>query len=936
MRFGILGPFEVTDDQGREVRRLGGRKQRAVLAILLLRAGEVVSSDRLIDELWGDRAPATAAKTLQVYVSNLRKALGEGVLVTRAGGYVLQVDQGGFDLQRFQVLVGEGVGAAQAGDPRRAGELLREALGLWRGPALADFAYQQFAQHEIVRLEAARLVALEERIDADLELGAGAALIAELDALVAANPLHERLLGQLMRALYRAGRQTDALAVYRALGERLREELGLEPGQSLQQLELAILQQDPSLDPKPAVTSGSPSTLPVPTTPLVGRVRELAEIAALLRSADTRILTLTGAGGNGKTRLALAVAEQALTEYRDGAWFVALAEVADADLLASTIAQALGLAEQPDWTPEQSLGAWLQERELLLLLDNMEQLTEGADLLATLVSACPTVTFLVTSREPLYLSAERQYEVPALESEEAVALFSSRAEAVAPRVSVDPAQADAICERLDRLPLAIELAAARIKALTPDEILTRLDRSLALLTGGPRDAPRRQRTIRGTIDWSYELLSGEERGLFARLAVFSGGCTLAAAEAVARAEVEVLRSLIDRSLVRRDGGRYRMLQTLREYALERLNEAGDEHDLRQAHASWLIGLLERERLPQPGWPNERSLMRVAPERENLRSALEWALRSDRFETIAQLAAPAVGVWVMSGQLQEATRWMTIALEHEDDYPERLAAQVVSAARALAWHRGEFETMATLAQRALARWRKLGDLEAIGTEIVSSGLAACEAGDAARGRAAFQEGLQFARGKGLSDIVAIASTNLADLAIHEGRLDEGRSLSEECCAASGHESVIASAALINLAHIAILEGSPTAAAGFAREALRPALRRGDLLTVACAGIELAWPLAQLGDLERAAQLLGSAVEFLTRAGARREWMDRNCEAAVYQILRDSLDTDTAQGLLDRGRGASLHAVARDALDSPVLTAEVTDGQPARPNCPRHAR
>jgi predicted ATPase len=345
-------------------------------------------------------------------------------------------------------------------------------------------------------------------------------------------------------------------------------------------------------------------------------------------------------------------------------------------LIIPAICQTFYLSEQRGVTPTTQLRGWMRERELLLVLDNLEQLAAGTAVLGELLVDCRGVRIVATSREPLRLGGEQQYDVPVLDRADAIDLFTARAQAVSPRSEVGPDLADAICERLDRVPLAIELAAARIKALSAEEMLQRLDRRLALLTGGPRNAPARQRTIRATIDWSYGLLSREEQRLFARMAVFSGGCTLAAAEIVVGADLDVLQSLVDRSLVRSDDGRYRMLQTLHEYARERLEESGEEPELRQAHASWLIKLLEQERLAPPGRLNEHSLMRVAAERENVREALESALLGEEFETLARLAASVVGVWVATGQLQEATRWMAIALEHENEYPERLAAEVV--------------------------------------------------------------------------------------------------------------------------------------------------------------------------------------------------------------------------------------------------------------------
>jgi predicted ATPase/DNA-binding SARP family transcriptional activator len=911
MRFGILGRFEVADDQGREL-ELGGLKQRSVLAILLLHAGEVVSRDRLIDELWGERPPATATKTIQVYVSNLRKALGDPVLLTRGAGYVLDIGRADIDAHRFEALLADGRGALGAGDSRGAAKVLGEALQMWRGPPLSDFAYDPFAQSEIARLEDLRLQAVMERIDADLALGAGAELIGELDPIIAANPFQERLRGQLMIALYRAGRRSDALAVYREVSELLREELGLEPSRTLRELELSILRQDVSLDPVPGAGKVRAGNLPVPTTPFVGRARELAEVTGLLQSSGTRLLTLTGAGGTGKTRLALQASKMLARRYRDGAWSVGLADTTDPDLIAPTICRELELADQPGMPPAARLKKWLADRELLLVLDNLEQLANGTAVLGEILVGCPNLTLLVTSREPLHLIGERQYDVPVLASPEAVELFVTRVLAVTPRLSVPADLAGRICDRLDCLPLAIELAAARAKALPPDALLARLDRSLPLLTGGPRDAPQRQRTLRATIDWSYELLNHDEQVLFSRLAVFAGGWTLAAAEAVCGAELDVLHALVDRSLVRRDGERYWLLQTVREYALERLRKTSEIDAVHQAHAQWLIALLDHERLAPPGWPHEPSQRSVAAERENFSSALEWASTARMFETVARLAAPLVGVWVVTGQLHEASRWMLLVLEHRDEYSGRLAGQVLSAARALARHRGEYVEAAALGERALAVWQELGDPDGVAHELVSLGTIAVLRDDSVGGRAVLEHAIQYVRERALTDALPRALNNLADLAMYEGALAEARPLCEECLAVSEPASLSAGIALINLAHIATLDGRRAEAISLAGEAVKAAFARGDRLTAAWAAIEIAWPLAEQGELRQSARLLGAGLAFLEAAGADREWTDAVCEAAVRKILNDNLNPETVQAYLDEGRSLPLEHALFDAL------------------------
>jgi predicted ATPase/DNA-binding SARP family transcriptional activator len=916
MRFRILGPLQVLGGDGRELPLRSGT-QRALLAALLIRANELVSSDRLIDQLWGEQPPASAAKALQVHVSRLRRTLGSdgadtGVLVTHAGGYLLQVQSDQLDSTEFEQLLEAGKRLMAAGDHDAAADRVREALALWRGPALADLTSAEFAQAEIRRLEELRLSAVMERIDAELALGAGGSLIGELEALVQANPLQERVRGQLMRALYQAGRQADALAVYRQSSVFLRDELGLEPSRQLQELERLMLQQDETLEAPGPVSRGPRTNLPRPATPFVGRVSELAELTEMLRSGTARLVTMTGPGGSGKTRLALQAAEGCSHQYPDGIWFVAFSDITDPELIAPSICEALGVPEQPEIPVARRLEQSLRNRRQLLVLDNLEQLIEGTRLLAGLLAKSPALTLLVTSREPLRLAGEVQYDVPVLQRDDAVELLLGRARAVAPRVSVDPELAGRICERVDYLPLAVELAAARAKALSPRQILSRLDQRLPLLTGGPRDAPRRQHTLAATIRWSYELLGEAEQCLFARLAVFAGGFTLTGAEAVSRAHLDTLQALVDRSLVVRDGERFMMLQTIREYALERLLESGEADLIHLAHAQWLTGLLESEGLTPPRWPNRTSLRRLAQERENFTAALEWASKTGAVEILARLSALLTGVWIMRGQLHEATRWMTLTLAHQHELHASLVAQIFSAARSLARHTGDHASAGAFTGQALALWRELGDIDAIAREMINVGIAAHSAGDPAAARVAMDEAITIARENDLTDVLAVALNNLGDHAIQEGELDEAQSLGEEALTVAAAGSISAGVAQVNLAHVMMRKDRPHEAVTLSRQALESALAHGELLLVAWAAIGHAWALAGLNDVERSGRLLGSATQFIQDAGAANDWMDIASAQATHDILTGQLGTKKTQALLEEGAGCHLEEAAGEEL------------------------
>jgi predicted ATPase/DNA-binding SARP family transcriptional activator len=805
VEFFLLGPLEVRD-RGSPL-PLGAGRQRALLALLLLRANDVVTRDRLIDDLWGESSPDTAGHRLEVLVSRLRKTVGLGeMLVTRAGGYRLEIDPDSVDARRFETLLEEGRRANLAGRPERAAGLLAEGLGLWRGEALGDLAYLPFARVEAERLEELRLAAIEERVDARLALGEHAQLIGQLEALRVQQPTRERIAGQLMVALYRCERQAEALAVYRGVRAALVEELGLEPGSALRELERSILHQAPGLDALPTAV-GAPTRLPVPATPFIGRARELAELTALLRGHDVRLLTLTGAGGSGKTRLALRLARSIASDYRDGTWFVGFADVTDPDLIAPTLCRVLEVPEAVDLAPAARMEKWLTEREVLLVLDNLEQLADGSGALAVLLGACPGLRLLVTSREPLHLAGEQQYEVPVLESEDAVALFDSRTQAVVPGLIVHPKLADAICARLDRLPLAIELAAARTKALSLSELYARLDKSLPLLTGGPRDAPQRQRTLTATIDWSYHLLNQHEQALLRRLAVFAGGFDVEAAEEVCDADLDGLQSLIDKSLLHRtERGRFFLLETTREYARGRLQVTEGLTQLRRDHAAWFHRLAmrpeDRFRSPeQAAW-----LARLYADTDNLRAALAWSFERDVARGL-ELATALYRPWLMHGHVEELISWFERAPAHPNavdkltraaalrafgealrfnDQPGR-ARQVLNESLVLfrevgdrsgeafvlnvlggvSWAQGSLPQAIDHGEAALTVYREESDRPGVARSLHLLGGYLRDAGKFKRGEAAFEEALKMFTELGDRSAAAAAIHGLGDLALDTG-------------------------------------------------------------------------------------------------------------------------------------------------------------------------
>jgi predicted ATPase/DNA-binding SARP family transcriptional activator/tetratricopeptide (TPR) repeat protein len=677
MEFGILGPLEVHDGTGAV--RVPGAKERALLADLLVHAGRVVSADRLVEDLWGEDPPGNPTNTLQGRVSALRRALGPSgsvLVVTRPPGYLLDVDRKAVDAGRFEGLVADAEAAAPT-EPPRAGRLLEEALGLWRGPALAEFADRPWAQAEAARLEELRLAATEALVELRLAGGGHTGLVGELEALVAADPTRERPRGQLMVALYRSGRQADALRVYQETRRILAEELGIDPSPELQRLHQAILVQDPALELAAQGHHRPRHNLPERLTSLVGRDPELGEVAKLLE--QHRLVTVTGPGGAGKTSVAVEAARRLVDEYPDGVWLVELAALGDPALLGEVVVAALGLGEEaagpgaPPPPPAERLAGFVRDKALLLVLDNCEHLVGAcAALVRQLLQASPRARVLATSREVLGVAGEAVWPVPALavpaaedDSEvgaapevltgyDAVRLFSERAVTADPSFVLDATSAPVVaelCRRLDGLPLAIELAAARVRMLPVAEIAARLEDRFRLLAGGGRTIDPRQQTLRATVDWSWELLEDQDRRLWRQLSVFSGGWTAAAAEAVCAGDgldagdvLEGLFRLVDRSLVVATGGepaRFAMLETLRTYGAERLAEAGETQALEARHTGWFLELAERAAAHRTG---RRWLRLVDADYDNLRAALDRAVAAPDPDTALRLAGALGWYW----------------------------------------------------------------------------------------------------------------------------------------------------------------------------------------------------------------------------------------------------------------------------------------------------
>jgi predicted ATPase len=703
LEFRILGPVQAVRG-GREL-ELGGPRRRAVLALLLVAAGRVVPAERLAEEVWGGSPPPTAAGTLRAHVSRLRTLLApDADLTGRGGGYAIAVGADQLDASRFERLVGAGRAALERGEAAVAAGRFREGLGLWRGRALGDVADVEPLALEGARLEELRLVALEGRIEADIELGLAAEVTGELEGLVAEHRVRERLWRLLVLSLYRSERQADALAAYHRARAMLADELGIEPGEELRQLEQAVLRQEvPAAAPR-----HQRHNLPLQLTSLVGRERELAALAELV--GEARLVTLTGAGGTGKTRLAVEFAASAVEGFGDGAWVAGLAGVADPALVAPLVMEALGVRQTGEVPVIEALRYRLRSAELLLVLDNCEHLLGAcAELAVALLGSSPGLRVLATSREPLGVPGEAVYPVPplavppetadtqALARAPAVRLFLARASSARPGAggkAAPVAVAARICRELDGLPLAIELAAARASVLSVQEIQEHLaDKFRFLAYRRPAADPRHQ-ALKTAIGWSYELLSEEQQRVFRELSVFAGGFSLAAVAAVCcggdeAATLDLVDQLASKSLVvaapGAGGTRYRLLETIRQYAADRLAEAGEAEQAKQRHAAAFLQLAERE----------RELPVLLREQDNFRAALDHALAAGG-ETGPRLARALGGFWLARGLFQEGQAWLERALAVRPA-DERLRAELLRLLGALLYAAGDMGR----AQAALA-------------------------------------------------------------------------------------------------------------------------------------------------------------------------------------------------------------------------------------------
>jgi predicted ATPase/DNA-binding SARP family transcriptional activator len=848
MEFRILGPLEVISEE--RVAVLEARKLRALLAILLLHANEPVSSARLIEDLWEGRPPPTAAQNLRTYIHQLRKAIAKDLIVRAPSGYELRVEPSAIDAHRFEDLVVD----ARGEPPAVAAQTLRAALALWRGSPLVEFAFEAWAQGEIARLEELRIEALEERIDADLALGRAGEVVTELDRLVSRHPLRERLRGQLMLALYRAGRQADALAAFRDARRALVDELGLEPGPALRDLERAILEQSPRLDLADA--GGWRTTrLQRRRTTFIGRTRELREVRRLLEDDDLRLVTITGTSGAGKTRLAVEA-----TAGRADVTIVELAPVSDPNLVAGALADWLDVRDSPGRTRAEALFDHLRHRRLLLVLDNFEQVLEAAPLLEALLAEASGLRLLVTSRAPLALPDEHVYSVPPLRRTEAIKLYCERAREAHPGFQLTKANAAAVavlCERLDGLPLALELAAARSSVLSPRALLDRMGRRFDLL-----------KPLRAAIEWSYDLLSPDVQELFATLGVFVGGFTVEHAEAChvdLRVDVvEGLQSLLRNNLLTAEGAvagepRLGMLETIREYALEQLAACADVDAARRRHALHFAAIAEAAEEGLLGPDQLEWLERLDADRDNIRAALTWAVESHEAEIGLRIAASLWRYWNMRNHEREARERLEELLALGSATRGTRAKAQTSVASMAQWQ-GDHETIRRMCEASVPVHRELGKLRWLTLSLGLLATSAVGTGDLDEARAITEHELELAREAGdrMSESYALAHLSVTLAAA--GRLEEGeRALDEAVRLARilGNLRSVASFGM-TLAGFALVRGDHARARDLFEESLATHRRLSDGWGIPMSLLGLTYLALEGAEYARARTLLGESL------------------------------------------------------------------------------
>lgn len=876
-------------------------KQRVLLVALALHAGAPVTTDVLIDAIWSEHPPASAAKLVQIYVSQLRKQLPPDLrLETHPGSYSLALSPERVDALRFRQLVASAHRVRKAGDAHLAARLLTEALELWRGDALVDVPSAVLFDNESAVLSSLRIDSIEQLYSVRLDCGEAEQLTSELQTLSLLHPLREGLHASLSLALYRSGRQAEALGVYDALRVRLLAELAVDPGPELRDLHLRMLRQDPRLD-----VLGAIDALPAPLTRTVGRDSELLQLESLLADPSHRLVTLTGPGGGGKTRLSLVAAAKVRDRFPGGVAQVRLESVRDPSLVLATIAGALGLRDSGDG-PLEALAAQLSTHpRLLIVLDNLEQVASVGPTLVTLLERLPGLTLLTTSRVLLGVTGEHAFPVHPLElpvagtpphraeSERspAIILFCERARAAFPLFVFDDDNAASVielCRRLDGLPLALELAAAQARTMSPAALLARW--TVRLEPPGPDqdDRPARHRSLRSALDGSFALLTLAGRDLFARLSVFAGSFDLDAAERVCDGTSFTLAELVDHSLVHVAGGRdrrFRMLETVREYAAEQLTD----DDVRRRHAAYFVALAEEARGELGGTQQAARLAQLDSEQDNFRSAFATLQQAGDVNGELRLAVALARYSYVRGHLAESRSRLSAALSRAETLPPQLRADALRKVSANAVLRGAYTEALELGEQAVLLYDEAADPLGRARALSNVGAAAHASGDLGRAKSALEEAITLARELGADRVVALALNNRGDLCLTLGDYAGAATWFEESHALLEHvgDELNIARSLLNRALSALGIGLTGPAAELVRRSLTLSVRLEDTEDIAWGLLATAAVLARTDQPATAALLLGAAEARLLEIEAEFKPYERKLHDATSASLHNAL-------------------------------------------------
>lgn len=902
MLFRVLGPLSIETDEGATL-PVNAHRQRSVVAMLLIAGGRSVTADRLIDGIWGDDLPANPANTLQNSIAQLRKTFEPDrprsepptVLVSTPTGYQLAVDDHDTDAARFETGLQQARGYLNAGHARAALDSITDALSLWRGQAYVDFQDDEFAVGERERLEELRLEALELAIDARGVVDGPESVIGDLDALLADHPHREGSWGRLMTALYQAGRQAEALRTYQQATKLLGDELGIAPSPELQDLEDRILMQDPSLAPDRSPTP--PHNIPAPAGTLVGRDAELADM--LQAVSANRVVTLLGPGGSGKTRLALQAAWDIVSDlhaYDHGVWLVRLDDLTDPSLVDPAIGAAIGMPESAKSTVRETLVGHLRSRRMLLVLDNCEHVLDAvSELVNELLAAAPGLSVLATSQARLALLDEQRFQVaplavpddlsgPFAELSEApsVELFIERAKHFDPDQAFGDEDLLAIANivsSLDGMPLAIELAAARTTALTPPEIARLMADRFDLLSSGRPTAPDRQRSLRSAVEWSFNLLSDDDKDLFVRLSVCVGGFDLGAAAAMADASeastANGLHRLIGSSLLTKlrnptGATRYRMLESLRQFGRERLDADPDLRDeTNRRHATRYAGIVTGVETGLMGPDQGAAYQSFVDDEDNYRAAMTFALESgDHFDLGVRIAASMGRFWDLAGSLSEANRWLSTFVEAAGDRTSPPGYPLL-----VGWHGffiselGDREAAAEVSLSALPLAQRLGDRAAESALLSAASMYARLAGEMEEALSLAESAHQIAAAEDESWYEALALNAATHSHIEAGDPESARPIAEAALAtfADVGDQRAVGWALTALAQVELMEEKT-------RDALETALRAIEVSTSAFDDRNAAWAYelaasaaAAAGDDDRAHELEAESKALVAKRG-----------------------------------------------------------------------